>query len=62
MRPAMSETRQEREAFLRDLGVTHVLVNPRLYASIKPVFAADPDLFVSRYDDGQWALYEVTLR
>jgi len=58
----MSETRQEREAFLRDLGVTHVLVNPRLYASIKPVFAADPDLFVSRYDDGQWALYEVSLR
>jgi hypothetical protein len=57
-----SETRKEREAFLRDLGVTHVLVNPRLYASIKPVFDADPDLLVSRYDDGRWALYEVAVR
>lgn len=54
-----AETRKEREAFLRDLGVTHVLVNPRLYAAIKPVFDADADLLGPRYDDGRWALYEV---
>jgi hypothetical protein len=57
-----SETRKDREAFLRDLHVTHVLVNPRLYPSIKPVFDADTDLFVPRYDDGRWALYEVSFR
>jgi hypothetical protein len=57
-----SETRKDREAFLRDLHVTHVLVNPRLYASIKPVFDTDADLFVPRYDDGRWALYEVSFR
>jgi hypothetical protein len=57
-----SETRKDREAFLRDLHVTHVLVNPRLYPSIKPVFDADADLFVPRYDDGRWALYEVSFR
>jgi hypothetical protein len=55
-----SETRAQRTAFVRDLGVTHVLVNPRLYSSIKPVFEGDADLFVSRYDDGKWAVYEVT--
>lgn len=52
------ETRNDRAAFVRDLGVTHVLVNPRLYATMKAVFDAD-DLFSPRYDDGQWALYEV---
>jgi hypothetical protein len=55
-----SETRAQRTAFLRDLGVTHVLVNPRLYSSIKPVFEGDADLFVPRYDDGRWAVYEVS--
>jgi hypothetical protein len=57
-----SETRKDREAFLRDLRVTHVLVSPRLYSSIKPVFDADADLFVPRYDDGRWALYEVSCK
>jgi hypothetical protein len=36
-----------------------VLLNPRLYALMKPVFAAEPDLFKPRYDDGQWAMFEV---
>jgi hypothetical protein len=26
------------------------------------VLGQDPDLFQKRYDDGQWALYEVTDR
>ncbi len=57
-----SETRKDREAFLQNLGVTHVLLDPPLYALMKPVFAADADLLVPRYDDGQWALYEVVRR
>jgi hypothetical protein len=57
-----TDTRDRREAFVRDLRVTHVLLNPRLYASMKPVFDADAALFTSRYDDGHWALYEVVRR
>ena len=55
------ETREERVDFIRDLRVTHVLVNPRLYSMMKMVLAGDPDLFAPRYDDGMWALYQVTL-
>jgi hypothetical protein len=53
------ETREERMAFIRDLGVTHVLVSPRIHAMMTKTLTADRDLFVARYDDGQWALYEV---
>jgi hypothetical protein len=53
------ETRQERLSFLSDLGVTHVLVNPRLYRLMSGVLSRDPQLFRRRYDDGEWALYEV---
>jgi hypothetical protein len=57
-----SEPRERREAFLRDLSVTHVLLDPVLYEKMKPVFDADTDLLTSRYDDGRWALYEVRHR
>ena len=46
-------------AFIRDLGVTHVLVSPRIHSMMTKTLTADHDLFVARYDDGQWALYEV---
>ena len=55
------ETHEERIDFIRDLRVTHVLVNPRLYSMMKLVLARDADLFAPRYDDGMWALYEVAL-
>ena len=56
------ETRAQRLAFIRDLRVTHVLVTPRLYREMKAALARDVDLFVPRYDNGAWALYEVTVR
>lgn len=55
------ETREQRLAFIRDLRVTHVLVNPRLYSGMKAVLARDVAVFVPRYDNGAWALYEVTV-
>jgi hypothetical protein len=56
------ESRTERLAFIRDLGVTHVLVNPRMHALMTGVLAADPDVFEPLYNDGRWALYEVATR
>ena len=53
------ETRADRLAFVRDLGVTHVLVNPRLHDTMVAVLAGDADVFASRYDAGGWAVYEV---
>ena len=53
------ETRAERLAFIHDLGVTHLLVTPRVHQMMTDVLARDGDLFTDRYDDGQWALYEV---
>jgi len=53
------ETREERLAFIRDLGVTHVLVSPRIHSVMTKALTADGDLFIDRYDDGRWALYEV---
>ena len=56
------ESRTERLAFIRDLGVTHVLVNPRMHGLMTGVLAADPDVFEPLYNDGRWALYEVATR
>jgi hypothetical protein len=53
------DTRSERLAFIRDLAVTHLLITPRVYRMMTEVLARDRDIFVSRYDDGRWALYEV---
>jgi hypothetical protein len=53
------ETRAERVAFLAGLGITHVLVNPRNHATLVPLLDADPELFQQRYDDGEWAIYDV---
>ena len=53
------DTRSERMAFIRDLAVTHVLITPRVHRMMTEVLARDRDIFVSRYDDGRWALYEV---
>jgi hypothetical protein len=56
----LAETREERLAFIRDLRITHVLLNPRLYSEMKRVFDSDRSLFAPLYDDGQWALFRVT--
>jgi hypothetical protein len=53
------ESAPEGRTFLKDLDVGYVLLNPRLYSTMKPMFAGNADLFTTRYDDGQWALYEV---
>ena len=54
------EARADRLAFVRNLSVTHVLVNPRFHALMTGVLAQDPEVFTPRYDDGRWALYEVS--
>ena len=54
------ESRDARLAFVRDLGVTHVLIDPQFHTMMLAVLARDPDIFQPRYDDGQWALYEVS--
>jgi hypothetical protein len=55
-----AETRDERLAFIPDLRITHVLLNPVLYKEMKVVFDGDRDQFAPLYDDGQWALFRVT--
>jgi hypothetical protein len=54
-----SESHEQRAAFLRDLSVTHVLLDPPMYETMKPIFDGEKDLLATRYDDGHWALYEV---
>jgi len=53
------ETPTERAAFVKALGVTHVLVSPAHYAELRPVLDALPGQFALRYDHAQWAIYEV---
>jgi hypothetical protein len=53
------ETPEQRQAFVRELGVTHVLVDPSYYTTLRPVLDRLPQLFTRRYDDGRWAVYEV---
>ena len=52
------ETPAERTAYVRELGVTHVLVGPAHYGELRPVLEALPRQFARRYDSAQWAVYE----
>jgi hypothetical protein len=54
------ETPAERAEFVRDLGVTHILVSPVHYDEVRPVLDALPGQFTLRYDSSRWAVYEVT--
>ncbi|MET0659838.1 MAG: hypothetical protein ABW110_16950, partial [Steroidobacteraceae bacterium] len=52
------ETPGERSAFVKTLGVTHVLLSPVHYGELRPVLDSLPEQFALRYDDAQWAVYE----
>jgi hypothetical protein len=53
------ESLDRRRAFIRDVGATHVLVDPQYYESMRRVLDALPQLVSLRYADGRWAVYEV---
>lgn len=54
------ETDQERSSYLSDLGVTHILLNPRVYAAMKGVLDAHPGQYRVLYDQQEWAIYQVS--
>jgi hypothetical protein len=53
------ESLAERRRFLEAVKATHVLVDPMVYAEMKRVLAAWPEIFHLVFDDGRWAVYEV---
>jgi hypothetical protein len=53
------ESLAERKAFVNALGVTHVLVDPQFYGTLRPVLDVLPQMFSLRFADGRWAVYEV---
>ena len=53
------ETPADRAAFIKALGVTHVLVDPAYYQEMRGVLDAAPSQFALRYTGGEWAVYEV---
>jgi len=54
-----SDTEAERRAFLDGLGVTHVLVNPRVRQAVIETLTSRPERYRRRFDDEQWAVFEV---
>lgn len=56
------ETSGERDEFVEALGVTHIIVNPAHYDTLRPVLDNLPDKYVLRYDHAPWAVYEVKAR
>lgn len=54
------ESWTERMEFVRALSVTHVLVDPMYYQEMRAVLAQWPEMFESIYDDGRWAVYQVS--
>jgi hypothetical protein len=53
------ETRDERRAFLRDLKVTHILVDPAFDDVLVPVLESLPADYALRYRADGWTIYEV---
>lgn len=57
------ETLDERIAYLREVGATHVVIDPMYYAQLRPLFEQWAPSFKAIYDDGrQWAVLEFTQR
>jgi hypothetical protein len=54
------ETPEERQTYVTELGVTHVLVNPAHYDELRPILDGLPDRFSLKYAHDRWAVYEVT--
>ena len=55
------EAPHDRRAYLRDLRVTHVLLDPAYYDLMKRILEAEPETYRAVYDDGQWAVFAVKL-
>lgn len=53
------ETPDERDEYVRTLGVTHILVNPAHDAELRPTLDALPDRFSLKHAHDRWAIYEV---
>jgi hypothetical protein len=53
------ETPAERSAFVKGLGVTHVLVDPVYYQEMRKVLDQLPEQFALRFSENEWAVYEV---
>ena len=53
------ETAAERRAFVDELGVTHVLVDPAFYGTVTIALSQAPDDFEKLYDGDRWAVFAV---
>jgi hypothetical protein len=53
------ETPAERLAFVNALGVTHILIGPAHYDTLRPVLDRLADQYTLRYSQARWAVYEV---
>lgn len=54
------ESLDERLAYAKEVGASHVLIDPMYYARLRPVLTQWPEHFVRVYDDGgRWAVYEI---
>ena len=53
------ETPQDRAAFIKALGVTHVLVDPAYYREMRQVLDQLPGQYALRFSEAEWAVYEV---
>jgi hypothetical protein len=54
------ESLEERLAYAREVGATHILLDPMYYARLRSYLSQWPDRFVPGYDDGsRWAVFEI---
>ncbi len=53
---------EEKAAFLRTVGITHIFVHAAQSAVVAPLALGRADLLRKLYDDGEWAVYEVVAR
>ena len=53
------ETPEERLAFVNALGVTHILIGPAHYDTLRPVLDRLAHQYTLRYSQARWAVYEV---
>jgi len=53
------ESPEEKMAFLRAVGITHIFVHASQSAVLAPLGRGGTGLLRKLYDDGQWAVYEV---
>jgi len=53
------ETLSERLTYLREVGATHILLDPSVHKLLAPILAQWPETFILLFDADGWSIFAI---